>query len=66
MKNQLDFLKINGGLWGAINFNNMIPIQSPCLTKVGPDYRRKNKQFAPLVALKERLCAKRSVVVTTN
>jgi protein AbiQ len=34
MKNQLDFLKINGGLWGAINFNNMIPIQSSSLTKV--------------------------------
>ena len=23
MKNQVDFLKINGGVWGAINFNNM-------------------------------------------
>ena len=26
MKNQIDFLKINNGLWGAINFNNMIPV----------------------------------------
>ncbi|MDR3121494.1 MAG: type III toxin-antitoxin system ToxN/AbiQ family toxin, partial [Clostridiales bacterium] len=26
MKNQVDFLKINDGVWGAINFNNMIPI----------------------------------------
>lgn len=26
MKNQLDFLKINNGKWGAINFNNMIPV----------------------------------------
>ena len=24
MKNQIDFLKINGGDWGAINFKNMI------------------------------------------
>ena len=34
MKNQLDFLKINGGEWGAINFNNMIPVPIECLTRV--------------------------------
>ncbi|GHV74990.1 hypothetical protein AGMMS49940_22920 [Spirochaetia bacterium] len=34
MKNQLDFLKINHGTWGAINFNNMIPIHPQCLTAV--------------------------------
>ena len=34
MKNQVDFLKINGGEWGAINFNNMIPIHPNCLTAV--------------------------------
>ncbi len=28
MKNQIDFFKINQGIWGAINFNNMIPIHS--------------------------------------
>ncbi|MFR1725178.1 type III toxin-antitoxin system ToxN/AbiQ family toxin [Emergencia timonensis] len=26
MKNQVDFLKINGGAYGAINLNNMIPV----------------------------------------
>lgn len=26
MSNQVDFLKINNGIWGAINFNNMIPV----------------------------------------
>jgi protein AbiQ len=36
MKNQIDFLKINGGHWGAINFNNMIPIHEISLTKVDP------------------------------
>jgi protein AbiQ len=36
MKSQLDFLKINNGLWGAINFNNMIPIQPDCLVKMNP------------------------------
>ncbi|MCM1191356.1 MAG: type III toxin-antitoxin system ToxN/AbiQ family toxin [Butyrivibrio sp.] len=34
MKNQLDFLKIKDGEWGAINFNNMIPVPPACLTKV--------------------------------
>ena len=34
MKNQMDFLKIKGGEWGAINFNNMIPVPQSCLHKV--------------------------------
>ena len=34
MKNQVDFLKINRGEWGAVNFNNMIPVPSECLAKV--------------------------------
>lgn len=34
MKNQMDFLKINNGLWGAINFNNMIPVHKKSLQKV--------------------------------
>lgn len=32
MHNQVDFMKINGGVWGAINFNNMIPVRADCLT----------------------------------
>lgn len=34
MKNQIDFLKINDGKWGAINLNNMIPVQAELLKKV--------------------------------
>lgn len=34
MKNQIDFLKINNGIWGAINFNNMIPIHINCLQPI--------------------------------
>ena len=34
MKNQIDFLKIKGGEWGAINFNNMIPVLPDCLKKI--------------------------------
>ncbi len=36
MKNQPDFLKINSGEWGVINFNNMIPVPLECLTKISP------------------------------
>lgn len=34
MKNQVDFVKINNGYWGVINFNNMIPVHSDSLQKV--------------------------------
>lgn len=34
MKSQIDFLKIKGREWGAINFNNMIPVHPNILTKV--------------------------------
>ena len=34
MKNSIDFIKINGGLFGAINLNNMIPIVDTYLEKV--------------------------------
>ncbi len=34
MKNNIDFLKIQGGELGVINFNNMIPIHMKSLTKI--------------------------------
>jgi protein AbiQ len=34
MKNQIDFLRINGGKWGAINFNNMIPVHDAYINKI--------------------------------
>ena len=34
MKSQIDFLKIKNGEWGAVNFNNMIPVPIASLTKV--------------------------------
>lgn len=34
MKNQIDFIKIEDGKLGAINFNNMIPVHSRYLHKV--------------------------------
>ena len=37
MKNMKDFRKINGGKYGAINFNNMIPVKKDYLTKIDID-----------------------------
>lgn len=34
MKNQMDFLKIKNGEWGAINLNNMMPVPVHSLHKV--------------------------------
>ena len=34
MKNMIDFEKIDGGRYGAINFNNMIPVPQREVTKV--------------------------------
>ena len=34
MKNQIDFIKINGGKWGVINLNNMIPIHPSCIVPI--------------------------------
>ena len=38
MKNQIDFIKINSGKWGAINLNNMIPVHHSLATKVDPNH----------------------------
>ena len=36
MKNQIDFIKIDGGQYGAINLNNMIPIHNNSVTLINP------------------------------
>lgn len=47
MHNQVDFHKINEGLWGAINFNNMIPVPDNCLEQINP-------QKMPITSIKEQ------------
>lgn len=53
MKNTIDFHKINNGLYGAINFNNMIPVPDMCLAKIIPDVEscknKKDKEYALLL-----------------
>lgn len=68
MKNQLDFLKINGGVYGAINFNNMIPIHSNSLTlvdmKVYPTDSVADVQYKQLLANQLSWCnANRELVL---
>ena len=36
MKNQIDFIKIDGGQFGVINLNNMIPIHNNSINVVNP------------------------------
>ncbi|MCL2814814.1 MAG: type III toxin-antitoxin system ToxN/AbiQ family toxin [Oscillospiraceae bacterium] len=59
MKNSKDFHKIDGGKYGAINFNKMIPVGDEELIKVDinnePNYAYKNlltNQFRELINLK--------------
>jgi protein AbiQ len=54
MGNPLDFLKIDGGKLGAINFNNMIPVHKACLTNanltIGHDDGRDERAYKNLLA----------------
>lgn len=54
MKNQIDFLKVNQGTWGAINFNNMIPVTEECVEKVDmkimPDDSKAERDYKNLLS----------------
>ena len=53
MKNQIDFIKINNGEWGALNLNNMIPIHKSCIKmidfKILPTDDRSEKDYKNLL-----------------
>ena len=38
-ENALDTFKINDGIWGIVNINNMIPAPTSCLTEVLPQVK---------------------------
>ncbi|MDR1320575.1 MAG: type III toxin-antitoxin system ToxN/AbiQ family toxin, partial [Gracilibacteraceae bacterium] len=64
MKNQVDFLKINGGAWGAINFNNMIPVHFGFNRKFCAQKRREillSQRFTPVFVIAQHYCAKFSI-----
>ena len=44
MKNQIDFLKIDNGKLGAVNFNNMIPVQKQQYTYIDLNKKVVNKK----------------------
>lgn len=43
IKNKLDFLRLDGGKLGAINFNNMIPVQDNNVLKINLDIEALNE-----------------------
>ena len=45
LKNKIDFLKIDNGILGAINFNNMIPVNINDFTKVEISISTKNVKY---------------------
>lgn len=48
IKNGKDFRKINHGIYGAINFNNMIPVIDETLIKIDIDGIQDEKYKNPL------------------
>lgn len=48
MKNSKDFRKIHGGIYGAINLNNMVPVVKEALILIAFD-RIKNRQYRRLL-----------------
>ena len=54
MKNQIDLLKINGGQYGVINFNNMIPVHNnsvvPIILTASSDDSSASLQYKALLS----------------
>lgn len=70
MKNQVDFLKINNGIWGAINFNNMIPIHISSLKKIDINIRpldtKKDRDYKNLLMNQLSWCnSNKNVIINT-
>ena len=70
MKNQMDFQKINGGEWGAINFNNMIPIHIDSLKDVEvqklPDVTEEDKRYKNLLENQLSWCNANKNAITSK
>ena len=68
MKNQIDFLKIENGALGAINFNNMIPVSLSALSKIDLKKKTTDSQaelnYKFLLQNQLEWCNKNSTVVT--
>ncbi len=51
MKNAIDFMKIAGGILGAINFNNMIPVNNNCYEVLNLDEMPSESHYYQLLSL---------------
>lgn len=67
MKNSMDFLKINDGEFGAINFNNMIPVCEGVYTTIDFDYDNVtlNKKYIELL-INQLFWLRRNVDIVCN
>lgn len=68
MKNQIDLLKIDGGQYGVINFNNMIPVHNNSVTPVkltpSPDDSSDDIKYKALLSNQLTWCnANKSVII---
>lgn len=70
MKNQIDFLKINHGIWGAINLNNMIPVHSKSLQKINlkisPSDSKSEKNYKNLLANQLSWCTSHNDLISAH
>lgn len=67
MKNQLDFRKIGGGKYGAINLNNMIPVPETALVRI--DISAESDKKYRFLLQNQYLCVERDgeeIVKTAN
>lgn len=55
MKNNMDFLKIDNGDLGVINFNNMIPVKMEYIPKIITDKDAKKEDSKYIVLLNKQL-----------
>ena len=61
MKNSIDFLKLDGGKLGAINFNNMIPVPEKQCIKIDVQ-NEKNDKYQMLLYKQIKWCNKKENV----
>lgn len=55
MHNTIDFLKLDGGKLGAVNFNNMLPVTTKNITKIDFDRISNNSDRAYYKLLQEQI-----------
>lgn len=70
MKNSSDFIKINNGVWGAINLNNMIPVNMDLIYKINlkilPNDNSSEIKYKNLLQNQLNWCQRNSTKITNT